>query len=395
MFRFFSYKNSPAPADDGQNTEGRDSASPPPPSVLTETATPVPAAPKPRKPRKSIKKAAAAEGGGDKPAEENANGTANGTAGEIKTVNALKELVRDVPPKTLHLFLMQRLDIQKTVGKAKNKPNPNAYPTLENDFPVLSSFFNGLVLPPKNHCLRCHSDYVDIENGPRSCVKEHDDDSAIVRRSAQGIHETFWGCCGQTVDGDGDQGPPTGWCYEGPHTTDREEARYRQDGTAKDDKLGDCTKLRCGAKKRKRPASEHSDSEDDTPIDALEPRRRHARRKSEVAAGVKGREQLKELLSDEDVEMSDASEEKEKAKKGRKSAGGRSKKSIGGKDAEEKEEKKTEKKADKKEEGSTPSKPAAAKKGGRASKGGKAADETPEPESKGTKKAAKKRKVED
>lgn len=49
-------------------------------------------------------------------------------------------------------------------------------------------------------------------------VKEHDDDSAVIKKSAASIHYTFWGCCGQTVDGDGDQGPPTGWCYEGPHT---------------------------------------------------------------------------------------------------------------------------------------------------------------------------------
>ncbi|KAG8830403.1 hypothetical protein FRC17_004929 [Serendipita sp. 399] len=389
MFRFFSYKGSSAPAaDDGQNTAERDSASPPPPSVVTETATPTPVGlppPKPRKPRKSNKKPNAE--GDNKPSVENANGTPNGTtAGEITSVAALKELVRDVPPKTLHLFLMQRLDIQKTVGKGRNKPNPNAYPTLENDFPVLSSFFNGLVLPPKNHCLRCHTDYVDIENGPRSCVKEHDDDSAIVRRSAQGIHETFWGCCGQTVDGDGDQGPPTGWCYEGPHTIDREEARYRQDGDEKDDKLGDCTKLRCGAKKRKRAASENSDSEEDTPIGALEPRQRHARRKSEVAAAAKGREQLKELLSDEDVDMSDAEEkEKEKKPKGRASAGGRSKKSLGGKDTEEKQKKE--------EEEQTPAK---AKKG-RASAGKAAKGESPakEPAAETSKKAAKKRKVDE
>ncbi len=49
----------------------------------------------------------------------------------------------------------------------------------------------------------------------------HDDESAIVDRIRTGLgaeYETLWGCCGRTVDGDGDQGPPDGWCYEGKHT---------------------------------------------------------------------------------------------------------------------------------------------------------------------------------
>jgi hypothetical protein len=31
----------------------------------------------------------------------------------------------------------------------------------------------------------------------------------------------LWGCCGKTVEGDGDMGPPDGWCYEGMHTVSR------------------------------------------------------------------------------------------------------------------------------------------------------------------------------
>ena len=160
-------------------------------------------------------------------------------------------------------------------------------------------------------------------------MREHDDDSAVVRRSAQGIHETFWGCCGQTVDGDGDQGPPTGFCFIGTHTTDREEARYRQDGTPEDDKLGDCAKLRCGTRKpkRKRATSMGGDSDEDAAVDlsTLEPRERHARRKSE--GGVT---KYAELQSDEDIAMSDEEEKKPKPK-----AAGK-KKAI--KDKEEKDE---------------------------------------------------------
>jgi hypothetical protein len=48
----------------------------------------------------------------------------------------------------------------------------------------------------------------------------HDDDSAEVERvgKASGGYQTLWGCCGKTVEGDGDMGPPDGWCYEGKHT---------------------------------------------------------------------------------------------------------------------------------------------------------------------------------
>lgn len=58
----------------------------------------------------------------------------------------------------------------------------------------------------------------------------HDDESALVervglttkkvgRRRAEGMeYETLWGCCGKLTEGNGDQGPPDGWCYEGKHT---------------------------------------------------------------------------------------------------------------------------------------------------------------------------------
>lgn len=56
----------------------------------------------------------------------------------------------------------------------------------------------------------------------------------------------------------------------------------------------------------------NSDSDEDVPITALEPRERHARRKSDVRGRSKSR--LRDLPSDEDIVMSDATVEKPKAK---------------------------------------------------------------------------------
>lgn len=37
-------------------------------------------------------------------------------------------------------------------------------------------------------------------------------------RGADTQYETLYNCCGRTVEGEGDMGPPDGWCYEGKHT---------------------------------------------------------------------------------------------------------------------------------------------------------------------------------
>ena len=72
--------------------------------------------------------------------------------------------------------------------------------------------------------------------------------------------------------------------------------------------------MRCGQapRKRKRVSSVNSDSGEDVPITALEPRERHVRRKSDVRGRSKSR--LRDLPSDEDIDMSDATVEKPKAK---------------------------------------------------------------------------------
>jgi hypothetical protein len=128
----------------------------------------------------------------------------------------LSTLLKAVPAKTLHAYTLSHLS--------------NAEPPV---LAALSSFYSTLTPPPRLHCVRCHKDYVEVENDDRSCVLPHDDESASVeriglnstRRKGPGgtvregaTFETRWGCCDKTVEGDGDQGPPDGWCYEGRHT---------------------------------------------------------------------------------------------------------------------------------------------------------------------------------
>lgn len=150
------------------------------------------------------------------------------------TPEALTTLVSSVPAKTLHGYVLAQIP---------STPDP----ILES----LATFFATLTPPPQLHCVRCHKDFVEVENDDRSCLVAHDDESAEVERVGRSGHErrtkegteyeTLWGCCGKTTEGDGSQGPPDGWCYEGKHTvsatdtpppyaeltddTDRREAR--------------------------------------------------------------------------------------------------------------------------------------------------------------------------
>lgn len=118
---------------------------------------------------------------------------------------ALRALIQSIPPKILHSYTLSHLSTAS--------PQVLTY---------LSAFFSDLVVPPTLHCVRCHKGYFDVENDDRSCLVGHDDDSAEVERVGRGAgYETLWGCCGKTVEGDGDMGPPDGWCYEGMHTVSR------------------------------------------------------------------------------------------------------------------------------------------------------------------------------
>ncbi|KAL1702445.1 hypothetical protein EV121DRAFT_271759 [Schizophyllum commune] len=141
---------------------------------------------------------------------------------------ALRALVNTMPAPSLKEYVVQYLE-----------EDPLRMNVLD--------FFKDMAPPPLLHCLRCHSDYYDVENTPTSCRVAHDDDSTLVERVGGGRgYETLWQCCGKTTEGDGDQGPPDGWCYEGEHTTDIKRARFRADATNYDDKLVSCLKRKCG-----------------------------------------------------------------------------------------------------------------------------------------------------
>ncbi|KAG6825348.1 hypothetical protein H0H93_000811, partial [Arthromyces matolae] len=147
--------------------------------------------------------------------------------GKPSDSSQLRKLIQTIPPQTLHTYTTSHLR------------EPIDGTTLLS----LTKFFSSLAPPPKLHCVRCHKEFFDIENTDRSCKVPHDDESAEVERvsaKAKGkgtLYETNWGCCGKTVEGDGDMGPPDGWCYEGEHTTDLKRARFRADSTLQDDKL--------------------------------------------------------------------------------------------------------------------------------------------------------------
>ncbi|KAF8513864.1 hypothetical protein JB92DRAFT_197766 [Gautieria morchelliformis] len=119
---------------------------------------------------------------------------------------------------------------------------------------ALSTFLRALEPPARLHCVRCHKGYFEVENDDRSCTMAHDDESAEVehvgygRSKAAGAYETRWECCGKTVEGAGDLGPPSGWCYEGKHTMDRKRARYRNDSTVANDLLESCETRGCHRK---------------------------------------------------------------------------------------------------------------------------------------------------
>ncbi|KAH9034782.1 hypothetical protein EDB84DRAFT_1438034 [Lactarius hengduanensis] len=142
------------------------------------------------------------------------------------TLEALQALVSKIPAKTLRAYVLEHL------------------PTAPSGtLTALASFFATLTPPTLLHCVRCHTDYTEVENDNRSCRVPHDEDSAEVEWVGMdrngNEYVTEYGCCGKTVDGEGDQGPPDGWCYEGMHTTDVKRARFRDD-SSDDDMLESC-----------------------------------------------------------------------------------------------------------------------------------------------------------
>lgn len=140
----------------------------------------------------------------------------------IHTPASLTTLLSTIPAKIVHSYLLSHI--------------PGA---PDHIIQALGTFFETIAPPPRLHCVRCHKDYTEIENDSRSCLVAHDDESALVerigittkkigRRRADGMeYETLWGCCGKTSEGNGDQGPPDGWCYEGKHTVSSSRSRRK------------------------------------------------------------------------------------------------------------------------------------------------------------------------
>jgi hypothetical protein len=121
----------------------------------------------------------------------------------------LHALILSIPPHSLHAYTLANL-------APSHPPSPSI-------LAALTTFFADLTPPPRLHCVRCHKHFFEVENTDRSCLVPHDDDSAEVERvgwarAGTAEYETLWACCGRTVEGAGDMGPPDGWCYEGRHT---------------------------------------------------------------------------------------------------------------------------------------------------------------------------------
>lgn len=141
--------------------------------------------------------------------------------GLITDPAALHSLISNVPAKLVHEYILNHLIPPKS-SRGSSLSHPVETPSSRT-LTHLTSFFSLLTPPPRLHCVRCHKFFFDVENDERSCLVPHDDDSAEVEhtgRASEGSskYETIWGCCGKTVEGDGDMGPPDGWCYEGKHT---------------------------------------------------------------------------------------------------------------------------------------------------------------------------------
>ena len=133
--------------------------------------------------------------------------------------------IASVPAKTLHQYALSKLRAATNLSTSSTSEHHLSHETLA----AVADFFADLHPPPKLHCVRCHRDYVEVENDDRGCTVAHDDESTFVERVGRATrkgrggedgseYETLWQCCGKTVEGDGDQGPPDGWCYQGKHT---------------------------------------------------------------------------------------------------------------------------------------------------------------------------------
>ncbi|KAJ3743947.1 hypothetical protein DFH05DRAFT_1493129 [Lentinula detonsa] len=211
--------------------------------------------------------------------------------GLINDPAAIHSLISSVPPKTLHEYILARLIPPARSSNTHNDNNATViHPPSSLTLTHLTSFFSTLTPPPQLHCVRCHKSYYEVENVERSCLVPHDDESAEVERVGLGRgadtqYETLYNCCGRTVEGEGDMGPPDGWCYEGKHTTDTKRARFRADSTMHDDKLISCERSKCFE-----PAASDdnasSESESSSRRSRVRKRKRSTRKREEAEAEI-------------------------------------------------------------------------------------------------------------
>ncbi|KAF9266149.1 hypothetical protein L218DRAFT_985813 [Marasmius fiardii PR-910] len=237
--------------------------------------------------------------------------TLDNDLGLITDPSALYELISSVPAKTLQEYTLTHLIPPSTDSKRGIQPvHSHIHTPSSVTLTHLTSFFSSLTPPPRLHCVRCHKFYYDVENTDRSCLVAHDDESAEVERVGAGKgdsgtqYETLWGCCGKTVEGDGDMGPPDGWCYEGKHTADTKRARFRADSTIHDDKLSSCKRLKCFEPKKEMEEDYSSDISSDRPS-----RSRQRKRRTTVASGTTtttSRKRARQADDDGEVEREQA-----------------------------------------------------------------------------------------
>jgi len=173
--------------------------------------------------------------------------------GPQPTHKSLHDLVKSVPAQTLRTYTLAAL-------ARTNATEPSL-------FPGLARFFATLERPPELHCVRCHWDYLEVENNDHSCCIEHDDEATGIQQggSEGKEYQVHMACCGKMFGVDDCGETPDGLCFEGRHTTDAMRARLRANANSINDKMASCTKcveLNRACEQRRALAAKRSDDED-------------------------------------------------------------------------------------------------------------------------------------
>ena len=97
------------------------------------------------------------------------------------------------------------------------------------------------------HCVRCHEKFAEKNNLSKSCRIEHsgetdDCEKHYDRYNRKRVFYRKWTmCCGKQFDSQSPCDEPTGFCFEGKHTTDAKQVDY-EDSTAETCQEYGCTK---------------------------------------------------------------------------------------------------------------------------------------------------------